>query len=80
MQAVQDLVGSVGGSVELFYWATGKDDYYLVASMPDAHAALAVSIGISATGSVTATTAELFDAAAMDDIVSRRMSYRAPGA
>jgi uncharacterized protein with GYD domain len=50
-----------------------------VADLPDSHAAAAASVAVNASGAVTATTAELFDAADVDDIVARRTSYRAPG-
>lgn len=66
--------------VESIYWALGADDFYLTVTLPDSHAAAALSIGIAASGSVRATTAELVTAADLDDVVSRRVSYRAPGA
>ena len=78
-KAVAALVESVGGSLESLYWAMGKDDFYLVADMPDSHAAVAASVAVAASGAVGITTAELFTVADMDDIVSRRASYRAPG-
>lgn len=80
LNAVNDLITSLGGSIESFYWALGKDDFYLIADVPDSHAAAALAMAVASAGSVTITTAELFDIAAMDDIVSRRGVYRAPGA
>jgi len=79
-KAVKDLVESVGGSFETIYWALGTDDFYLTVSLPDSHAAAALSIAVAATGSVRATTSELMTAADLDDVISRRVSYRAPGA
>jgi uncharacterized protein with GYD domain len=80
MNAVKATVESVGGTLETIYWALGKDDFYLVADLPDSHAAAALSLAVASTGAVTVTTAELFTAADVDDIVSRRANYRAPGA
>ena len=78
-RAVKELAESVGGSLESIYWAMGKDDFYIVANMPDAHAAAALSLAVGASGSATVTTAQLFDAAAVDEIISQRAKYRAPG-
>jgi uncharacterized protein with GYD domain len=47
--------------------------------MPDSHAAAAASIAVAASGAVHITTAELFTAADVDDIVARQANYRAPG-
>lgn len=78
--AVEALAASVGGTLESIYWALGKDDFYIVCEMPDSHAAAALAIAVSASGAVTTNTSELFDAADLDDIVARRVNYRAPGA
>ena len=79
-QAVEVLAASVGGKLESIYWALGDDDFFIVCEMPDSHAAAALAIAVSATGAVTTSTSELFDAADLDDIISRRANYRAPGA
>lgn len=77
--AVEALVGSVGGQLESIYWSLGEDDFYIVASMPDSRAAAALAIAVSASGAVTTTTAELFDADELDEIIARHVNYRAPG-
>ena len=80
LQAVTALAESVGGSVESAYWALGPEDFYITVDLPDNKAAAAVSLTVAATGSVTLSTAELFSAADVDEIVSRRATYRPPGA
>jgi uncharacterized protein with GYD domain len=79
MEAVKALVASVDGELEAIYWSLGKYDYYIVATMPDSKAAAALAIAVQASGAVNNTTSELFDAAELDDIVGRRVAYRAPG-
>lgn len=78
--AVKQLVESMGGTLESIYWAFGKEDYYIVADLPDAHAAAALSLSVSASGAVHATTSELMTAADVDDVAKRRADYRPPGA
>jgi uncharacterized protein with GYD domain len=79
-KAVEALVGSVGGNVESMYWSFGADDYFLVADVPDSHAAAALSLTVGASGAASVTTSELLSAADVDDVVSRRVTYRPPGA
>ncbi len=80
MKAIETLAASLGGSVESAYWAMGAEDFYIIADLPDNKAAAALSLTVGASGAVSISTAELFSAADVDDIASRRATYRAPGA
>lgn len=80
MKAISALAASVGGSIETAYWATGADDFFLVAELPDSKSAAALSLTVGASGAVKVTTSELFSAADLDEIASRKINYRAPGA
>ena len=78
--AVEQLVSSVGGTVEAQYWAFGEDDYFLIADLPDGAAAAAASMTVGASGAARVTTAELLTAEDLDEAVRRSPQYRAPGA
>ena len=78
--AVEQLVSSVGGTVEAQYWALGEDDYFLIADLPDAAAAAAASMTVGASGAARVTTSPLLTAEELDEVVRRRAEYRAPGA
>ena len=80
MQAIEALAASVGGSIEAAYWAVGTDDFFITGDLPDSKAAAALSLTVGASGAANVTTAELFSAADVDEIVGRRAAYRAPGA
>ena len=80
VKAVEALAKSVGGSIESMYWALGADDFYCIADMPDINAAAALSLTVGASGAVKVTTAPLLSAADVDELVRRRVEYRAPGA
>jgi uncharacterized protein with GYD domain len=80
MKAIDALASSLGGSVESAYWALGKDDFFITADLPDNKAAAALSLTVAASGAVNISTAELFSAADVDEIASRHVTYRAPGA
>ena len=78
-KAVEALVKSVGGKVEVMYWAMGSDDFVLIADAPDSAAVAAASLTVGASGAASVTTSELLSAADVDAIVKRRVKYRAPG-
>jgi len=80
LNAIEALAASVGGSIESAYWATGTDDFFITGDLPDSKAAAALSLAVAASGAASFSTAELFTAADVDEIVSRRAAYRAPGA
>ena len=79
-KAVESLAKSVGGSIESMYWALGADDFFCIAELPDTAAAAALSLTVGASGAASITTTQLLTAADVDDIVSRRVEYRPPGA
>lgn len=78
-EALRKLAGSVGGTIESMYWAFGADDVILVADLPDAGAAAAVSLSVGAAGGASVTTSELLTAQQVDEIVRRKVDYRPPG-
>ena len=79
-KAVERLVKSVGGKVEALYWAFGPTDFYLIADLPDAAAAAALSLTVGASGAVRSATAPLLTAKDLDDAARQTPDYRAPGA
>lgn len=79
VEAIRKLTSGVGGKVESIYWAFGADDAFIIAELPDAGAAAAVSLNVGASGAATVTTSELLSAEQVDQIVSRKVEYRPPG-
>ena len=78
-QVVENLVSSVGGNVEAFYYAFGEDDAYVIAELPSDAAAAALSLRVSAAGAATVKTTVLLDPAMMDEAVKKSVSYTPPG-
>ena len=79
LAAVNQAAKAAGGSVESFHFAFGEVDVVLILDLPDAAAAAALSIAISATGLVRLRTTPLFTVAEMDAALSKEATYRAPG-
>lgn len=79
-KAAENVVRSVGGSMESFYFGFGSDDFYLIADLPDHAAAAAASLTVGASGAVSVRTVVLMTPEDIDAATTRSVTYRAPGA
>jgi uncharacterized protein with GYD domain len=79
VKAVRDLVASVGGSLDSFYFAFGKDDFFITVDLPDNVSAAAVAMTVAATGSATVATVPLLSAEDIDRAITIHPNYRKPG-
>ena len=77
---LDEMIGSLGGTVESFYFAFGEADIYVIADLPDAASAAAMSMTASATGAVEVRTIALLTPDELDDATTKSVAYRAPGA
>jgi uncharacterized protein with GYD domain len=78
--AAKQLIESLGGSMESFYFAWGDTDVFLVADMPDAASAAAAALTVSGSGAATVSTTPLLTAADVDAAAQKHGDYRPPGA
>jgi uncharacterized protein with GYD domain len=77
--AAEQLVKSLGGTVESFYYAFGDADVYTVIDMPDHASMSAAALAIGASGAVTGKTVVLMTAEEVDAATKKTPTYRAPG-
>jgi uncharacterized protein with GYD domain len=77
--AAKALTESVGGTMEAMYFAFGETDVFVIADLPDASAAAAVSLAIGASGSVKAKTTPLLTIEDIDAAAKKSTAYTAPG-
>lgn len=77
--AATELIESVGGKLDSFYFAFGDTDVYVVADFPDNISAAAAAQTVSAGGGATARTVVLLTAGEIDTAVSKTSTYRPPG-
>ncbi|HEY8868636.1 MAG TPA: GYD domain-containing protein [Candidatus Limnocylindrales bacterium] len=75
----EQLIGSLGGKVEAYYFAFG-DDFVLIADLPGNVQAAAGSLAASSAGGVTVRTTVPLTPEEMDAATKLSTSYRAPGA
>ena len=78
--AVQKSLDSVGGKLEAFYFAFGKDDAYVIVDVPDNASVIAVSLAVNASGVVRVSTTPLISPDDLDAASKKSIAFRAPGA
>lgn len=77
--AVEAALKGVGGKLEAFYFTFGHRDAIVIADVPDAVSALALSLTVGASGSVVYKTTPLITPEDVDQAVKKTVNYRAPG-
>ena len=76
---VEKMIKSMGGKLEVFYYAFGETDLYCIADMPDNISAAAMALIIAASGAVTLNTTVLMTPEEMDQAAKKTPGYRPPG-
>ena len=76
---VDKMVGGLGGTVECMYYAFGDTDIYLIADLPDAASATAMSLAGSASGAAVIRTVPLISVEEVDDATKKTVGYTPPG-
>lgn len=77
--ATDKVIGSVGGTVEAYYFAFGSDDFFLIADLPNNAAAAAVALSGAASGAIGARTIVLLTPEEVDAATKLKPTYRPPG-
>jgi uncharacterized protein with GYD domain len=78
-QAATELIKSLGGTVEAFYFALGEDDAYVVVDAPDNVSVAAASMTVCASGVVATKTTVLLTAEEMEAATKKSAKYVPPG-
>ena len=77
--AIEELVSSLGGSVEAVYYAFGDTDAFVIIDMPDHASVTAAALMASACGAVTVKTTVLMTPEEIDEAAKKSPTYRPPG-
>jgi len=78
-EATKQLIESVGGTLESYYFAFGDYDFYLIAEVPDNVSAAAGSLIANASGAVKVKTVVLLTPEEVDQVAKTTVEYRPPG-
>ncbi len=78
-EAAKEMIESLGGTMESFYYALGEDDAFVIVDLPDQASLVAAVLAIGASGLVTGKTTALFSAEEMDEATKKIPNYQGPG-
>ena len=78
-EAVKEMLESVGGSLESFYYALGADDLVVIGELPDNVSAAALSLKTAVGGAARSRTTVLLSPEDLDEASRRHVEYRTPG-
>ncbi len=79
VEAAKQALGSVGGSLEAFYFAFGDDDFYIIVDLPDNVSTTAVSFVGNVSGTFSIKTIVLLTPEEVDQAVKLSVDFRPPG-
>ena len=75
---VQKMVEGLGGRLELFYFAIGEKDVYLIFDVPDNPTAAAISLAVGGTGAIRMRTIVLLTLEEIDQAMKKLVQYEPP--
>ncbi len=78
--AIEQMVKSVGGTLESFYYAFGTDDVVSVVDLPDNVSAATASLAVTAGGGARVSVTVLLTPDELDQVSRKSADYRPPGA
>lgn len=77
--AVAQTIQGMGGKLEVFYYAFGEPDVFVIMDVPDASAAAAISLAVNSRGGAQVSTTPLITPEEIDAACKKSVAYRAPG-
>jgi len=79
IEAARDTLGSMGGSLEAFYFSFGEEDFYIIVDLPDNVTATAVTMAGNISGTFKIHGIPLLSAEELDAVAARHVDFRPPG-
>ena len=78
-KVVETTVGQFRGKLEAFYFAFGADDAVIIVDIPDPESMAAVSLAVTASGTIRTRATVLLTPEQIDEAAKKHVDYRAPG-
>ena len=77
--AIEKAVTGLGGRLEVFYFAFGGVDAYVIVDLPDNVTAAAMALAVNQSGLASTRTIVLLTPEETDAATKKTVSYRGPG-
>lgn len=78
-KAAADALAQFDGKLEAFYFAFGADDAVLIVDVPEPESMAAISLAVSATGTIRTRATVLLTPEQIDEAAQRHVDFRPPG-
>lgn len=79
IEAAKQALGSVGGSLEAFYFSFGEKDFYIIVNLPDDVTTTAVTLAGNISGAFDIHGVPLLTPEEMDAAIEKCVDFRPPG-
>ena len=79
IEAAKQALGSVGGSLEAFYFSFGENDFYIIVDLPDNVTTTAVTLAGNVEGAFSIKGIPLLTTSELDEAVKKSVDFRPPG-
>jgi uncharacterized protein with GYD domain len=79
IEAAKQALGSMGGSLEAFYFSYGEQDFYIIVDLPDGVSTTAVTLAGNVSGAFSIRGVPLLSAEELDEAVKKSVDFRPPG-
>lgn len=78
-EAAEQAIGSLGGTLEVYYFSFGDNDFYIIVDMPDNISTTAATLVGNASGAFKIKTVVLLTPEEIDEAVKKSVNFRPPG-
>ncbi len=79
IDAAKQALGSVGGSLEAFYYSCDEEDFYIIVNLPDYVSAMSITLAGNVSGTFSIRATELLTPEEMDMAFKKSVDFRPPG-
>ena len=79
IEAARQALGSVGGSLEAFYFSFGEYDFYIIVDLPDDVTTTAITLAGNISGMFNIHGVSLLTPQELDEAVKLNVDFRPPG-
>jgi uncharacterized protein with GYD domain len=79
IEAAKQALGSVGGSLEAFYFSFGEYDFYIIVDLPDDVTTTAITLAGNTSGMFNIHGVSLLTPEELDEAAKVNVDFRPPG-
>ena len=79
IEAAKQALGSVGGTLEAFYFSFGERDFYIIVDLPDNITTTAVTLAGNVSGTFSIHGVPFLTAGDLDEAIKKSVDFRPPG-